>query len=265
MSLLQLLEWSAEGILRITIGAGLVWIGAVERGGYGLFLGLVGGIFIVAGVAEIWSAETAAHRRSRRTVVHGRSPALVTCDIPVFYATTHGQTRRIAERLVALFHEKRFTSRAVDLDGPDADDVDWSAVQAAVVIASLHVHKYQRSAASFCHEYVTHLNVRPSVFVSVSLAAASEDERDRRSAARLAQEFVDTAGWKVDEVVGLAGRLAYTQYGLLTRLIMKRIARQHGHPADTTRDYELTNWDEVGRVAAEVVQRIAVARGRSVA
>jgi menaquinone-dependent protoporphyrinogen IX oxidase len=46
---------------------------------------------------------------------------------------------------------------------------------------------------------------------------------------------------------------------------MKRIARQHGQPTDTTRDYEFTNWDEVARVADDVVQRIAAEQARRVA
>ena len=61
----------------------------------------------------------------------------------------------------------------------------------------------------------------------------------------------------------VAGRLAYTQYGLLMRFIMKRIARQHGAPTDTTRDYEFTNWDEVARLADTVVRMIAAGARRA--
>jgi len=63
MSLLRFVESWAEGLLRIAIGAGLVWIGTVEGAGYGLFLQVVGVIFIAAGIAEIWQAEAAVHDR----------------------------------------------------------------------------------------------------------------------------------------------------------------------------------------------------------
>ena len=55
----------------------------------------------------------------------------------------------------------------------------------------------------------------------------------------------------------MAGRLAYTQYGFLTRFIMKWIARRQGGPTDTTRDYEFTNWDNVTRLADTVVRMVA--------
>jgi menaquinone-dependent protoporphyrinogen oxidase len=265
MSFIQLLESWAEGLLRIALGAGLAWIGAVEGAGYGLFLEVVGTIFIVAGIMEVWSVEAVAHRLRREPTMKTIHPALVTCDIPVFYATTEGQTRRIAERLVAIFREKGFTSRAVDVASPDADSVDWRRVQAALVGASLHAHKHQRSARAFVDEHTPELNVRPSAFFSVSLAAASESAREREEAAHIAREFAEAAEWHPDEIVCLAGRLAYTQYGWLTRFIMKCIARRHGNQTDTSRDYEFTNWDAVARMADGVMRRIAAERARRAA
>jgi hypothetical protein len=66
MSLLRMLESWAEALIRICIGIGLCWIGFVETGGYGLFLGVVGGIFVAAGIGEIWAVETAALRHVTR-------------------------------------------------------------------------------------------------------------------------------------------------------------------------------------------------------
>ena len=253
MSIIRVFEEWAEGLLRIAIGAGLAWIGVAEAGGYGLFIGIVGAIFVVAGLMEIWSVEAAARRDKANTAGRGE----VVCDIPVFYATSHGQTRRIAEHLAALFRDKGFSSGAFDVAGHEAARVDWARVQAAVVAASLHANTHQRSAASFAQRHATELNRRPSVFLSVSLAAVSEAAAERDEAARMAHAFVDAAAWRASTVVCLAGRLAYTQYGWLTRFVMKRIARRHGQPTDTTRDYEFTNWNEVAAVAEHVVTELA--------
>ena len=196
------------------------------------------------------------------SIIH---PALVQCDIPVFYATTEGQTRRIAERLVAIFRDRGFTSRAIDVATPDADDVDWSRAQATLVGASLHGHRHQRAVRSFVHDYAPELELRPSTFFSVSLAAASDSAAERDEAARIARAFADCEEWQPDETVCLAGRLAYTKYRWLTRFVMKQIARRHGRPVDTTRDYEFTNWDEVARVADRVIARIGAERAAQAA
>lgn len=257
MTVLRLLESWAEGLLRIGIGIGLAWIGVVEGAGYGAFLEVVGAIFIAAGVGEIWFVEFAADRLPRPGSVSDIHPALVTCDIPVFYATTEGHTRRIAERLVAIFRDRGFTSRAIDVASSDADDVDWERVRAAIVGASLHAHRHQRSAGAFVREHATDLNGHPSAFFSVSLSAASASGDERAAAAELARAFPSAGGWHADETLSVAGRLAYTQYGIVTRFIMQRIARRHGAPTDTSRDHEFTNWDEVARLADSIARRIA--------
>ena len=265
MSPLRMLESWAEGLLRIAIGGGLVWIGVVEGAGYGAFLDVVGTIFIVAGVGEIWFVESVVHGLPRLRSMSGIHPALVTCDVPVFYATGEGQTRRIAERLVAIFDTRGFSSRAVDMAGSGADYVDWTHVRAAVVGASLHMQRHQRAARAFVTEYADDLNRHPSAFLSVSLAVASEHAGEREAARRLARAFPSSCEWHPDETVCLAGRLAYTRYGFFTRFIMKRIARRQGSPTDTSRDYEFTNWDAVARLADNVARKIAAEPASEVA
>jgi menaquinone-dependent protoporphyrinogen oxidase len=260
-TLLHIFASWAEGLVRIVIGIGLWWIGIVEGEGYGLFLDVVGGLFLVAGIGEIWAVEAAAlHHRWAEKTMNSIHPALAECDIPVFYATTEGQTRRIAERLVAIFREKGFTSRALDVASSGADYLDWRHVRAAVVGASLHAHRHQRSAEAFVREHVGDLNGHPSAFFSVSLAAISPMPAERDAAAQIASKLPVRTGWHPNEVKCLAGRLAYTKYGFITRLIMKRIARRQGAPTDTTRDYEFTNWDDVARLADTVVRMVTASR-----
>ena len=249
MSLLRIVESCSEAILRIVIGAGLVWIGAAEGRGYGVFLDGVGVIFVVAGLAEAWFAFSEPHKSRRRRAVSVMPLALISCDVPVFYATTDGQTRRIADRLATLFREMGFTSRAIDVASADANHVDWPRVRAAVLSASLHAGRHQRSAERFARAHAHDLNERPSAFVSVSLSAASSATKERDAATDLAKQMPANAGWHPDHIMCIAGRLAYTKYRWLTRLVMKRIARKEGAPTDTSRDYELTNWDKLADVA----------------
>jgi menaquinone-dependent protoporphyrinogen oxidase len=63
----------------------------------------------------------------------------------------------------------------------------------------------------------------------------------------------------------VAGRLAYTQYGLLKRFVMRRIALKAGGPTDTSRDHEMTDWEQVRAVAADVVCNLESPARQSVA
>ena len=181
---------------------------------------------------------------------------LVTCAVPVFYATTEGQTRRIAERLAERLREQGLDSRSFDVDGDLARTIDWSQVRGAIVGASLHAGQYQATAARFVTCHAARLNGVPSAFIGVSLAAASSDSAEVAAARRLAEGFPTAHGWHAEQVISVAGRLAYTRYNFVIKLIMKRIARKHGAPIDTTRDYELTNWDRIDQLAVSLAGRV---------
>jgi menaquinone-dependent protoporphyrinogen oxidase len=176
-------------------------------------------------------------------------PAHITCAVPIFYATTEGQTRRIAAYLADALRTRGVDARAIDLASPDADGIDWSRVCASIVGASIHGRRHQRAAAAFVRSYAFKLNSRPSAFFSVSLSAASKEPREVEAAKHLAGAFPLALGWHPGQVVCFAGRLAYTQYGFVKRFIMRQIARREGGPIDVTRDHELTRWDEVARFA----------------
>jgi hypothetical protein len=74
---IRVIESWFEGIVRVVLGAGLIWVGVVELGRYGLVFDIAGVMFILAGVGEIWFIESAARRLPRETIRRGiayRSP-----------------------------------------------------------------------------------------------------------------------------------------------------------------------------------------------
>jgi menaquinone-dependent protoporphyrinogen oxidase len=177
-------------------------------------------------------------------------------EVPVFYATNEGQTRRIAERVAAILREQGFSSAAVDVSSNEASAVDWQRVKGAVLGASLHLGKYQKRASVFARERHDSLNRVPSAFFGVSLSAASKNPEERAAAERLARSFPEGTGWRPARIESFAGALAYSQYSFLVRFFMKRIARKEGGPTDTTRDHDLTDWAAVSRFAHEMADEL---------
>jgi menaquinone-dependent protoporphyrinogen oxidase len=170
-------------------------------------------------------------------------------EVPVFYASTEGQTRRIAERMADRLRRRGLSSAAIDVGGAAAAMIEWRYVRGAMVGASLHAGRHQRQAATFVTSHRRELNERPSAFFSVSLAAASKQAEEVAAARAIAADFVTATRWHPDTAICLAGRLAYSQYGFVKRFFMKRIARKEGGPTDTSRDYEYTDWEAVDRFA----------------
>jgi menaquinone-dependent protoporphyrinogen oxidase len=134
------------------------------------------------------------------------------CNVPVFYATTEGHTRRIAEYLAHQMRQHGLDSQAIALTSPEAAHTEWDRVRGAVLAASIHIGKHQPEAVQFAHRHPRELSAVPSVFVSVSLAAASKNPAEVQAAHRLGDTFCAAAGWRPSEIASVAGCLAYTKY-----------------------------------------------------
>lgn len=182
--------------------------------------------------------------------------------VPVFYATTEGHTRRVAETIASVLREEGFESEAIDM-AASPDRLEWEQIRGVVVGASLHGGTHQRTAQAFVTREAPYLKSKPAAFFSVSLSAASRSAGTRAAAQAIATGFAQKAGWSPQRVICVAGKLAYTQYGFVKRWIMRRIARAEGQPTDTSRDYEYTDWPSVREFALAFARDIRTASARA--
>ena len=174
------------------------------------------------------------------------------CDVPVFYATTEGQTRRIAERIAEQIRKHGLDSSAVAIISEQASHIDWSRVRGAVLGASLHIGKHQAEATAFARVHHAELSAIPSLFFSVSLSAGSQRPEGVAAARQRAENFAADTGWQPSRIACIAGRLAYSQYNWLVRMLMRRIALKEGGSGDTSRDHEYTDWEQVEKLADDL-------------
>lgn len=178
------------------------------------------------------------------------------CDVPVFYTTTEGQTRRIAEHIAGCLRARGLDSLAINVGEAHLEPIDWTRVRGAFLGASLHAGKHQSAASTFAHTYAAQLNERPSAFFSVSLGAASKNASEVAEVQRLARDFAAEAHWQPRWTLCVAGRLAYAHYGFFKRLVMQWIAKREGGSMDTSREHEYTDWPAVAAFANDAADAI---------
>ena len=123
------------------------------------------------------------------------------------------------------------------IDAPE--DLDPTEFDAVIIAASLHTGHYQAAVEHFVRQHHHQLNAMLSVFVSVSLAAAGQDEDDVQGLARCVEELQRSTSWTPRRIHHAAGAFRYTQYDFFKRWAMKYIAWRKGGPTDTSQDYEL--------------------------
>jgi menaquinone-dependent protoporphyrinogen oxidase len=83
----------------------------------------------------------------------------------------------------------------------------------------------------------------PTALVTVSLAIMSKNENERKEAERFPRELEQATGWRADKELNAAGALKYLEYDFLRRWAMRYISGKEGGPTDTSKDYEMTDWE----------------------
>ncbi len=169
--------------------------------------------------------------------------------ILIVYGTTEGQTRKIARFLTDRFTDAGHTVELSDATEPG--DIDPSRFDKAILAASVHVGEYQSGIVHFATAHCAALSAMPSAFLSVSLAAASDDPDELQDIERIARDFTEKTGWAPGKIVHVVGAFRFTRYDFFKAWTMRYIASRKGVTVDPKEDLELTDWDALSQFAAE--------------
>jgi menaquinone-dependent protoporphyrinogen oxidase len=173
---------------------------------------------------------------------------VVKLRVLVLYASTHGHTGKIAERLGETLrgHDVSVRVRELGTPGPDADPADFDGV---IVGASVHMHHHQHALIDWIAERRETLNALPSAFFSVSLTAADDTDEARAATSGLIDHLLDETGWTPATTAAFAGAFQFREYNLPTRVLMHLIAKRHEEHVDVHQDIDYTDWAAVDRFA----------------
>ena len=161
----------------------------------------------------------------------------------VLYASTHGQTEKIASRVGDVLGRE---GAEVVTEKADGDvETDPAGVDAVVVGASVHAGHHQRDVVDWAKAHAATLNGMPAAFFSVSLSAAEDTGESRQDNRKYLDDFAERTGWTPAETAVIAGALQYREYDFMTRLLMRLLMKHQHHPTDTSQDHEYTDWDQV--------------------
>lgn len=166
--------------------------------------------------------------------------------ILIVYASTEGQTRKIARfcwaRLGELGHHVEL------LPAGEAEGLDLGRYDAAILAGSVHLGKYQEALVGFARGAAAGLAALPTLFLSVSLAAAGKDRDDWAGLDACVERFRDLTGWEPKRVEHVAGAFRFTEYDFFRSWAMRWIAAEKGQKVNPHEDREYTDWPALLKV-----------------
>lgn len=163
----------------------------------------------------------------------------------ILFATSYGQTSRVAERLAARL---RSHGLAVDLRRVEALPPGFSLEPYGAVLLGgpVYFNRFPKALRAFATARHKELARLQTGFFSVGFAGASSLEKDRARAREDFERFARETGWRPSEAGFFGGAVEYTRYGRATRWFTWLFGRWQG-ASDRHRDYDYTDWAAVDR------------------
>lgn len=172
----------------------------------------------------------------------------------VLFASTHGHTAKIADRIGDVLRAEGLAARVRPL-GKDAIRIDPSEFDAYILAGSVHAGHHQQELMEWASEHRTILSDHPSAFVSVSLTAADDSDEAITTVKDMIDDVLDKTGWTPTTTFPVAGAFQFEEYNLATRVIMRLIARKVEHAmdqkVDVHHDTDYTDWPAVEAFAKD--------------
>lgn len=173
----------------------------------------------------------------------------------IVYGTTDGQTAKIARH---IFERAHGMGHSVALEHAEGHNlVPPEGFDAVIVAGSIHAGGFQPPLVEYAKTHQSTLAKRPTMFLSVSLTAAGDDEHEWEGLRECIARFSDETGWIPGRVEHVAGAFKFADYGFFTYWAMRWIARNKGEDVEPRENREFTDWDALDLLIDEWTAEVA--------
>lgn len=170
--------------------------------------------------------------------------------ILIAYASKYGQTEKIATAAADTARQEGADVRALPVKQIPRN-LDLREFDAVIVAAPCYTGHFKKLRA-FMRRYASELPKVRNAFIAVSLSA----KFDPPNAEKEVHDFVGETGWLPETFTCVAGAESFARYGFFTRMIMKKIATEHGRGGDFSKDREYTDWTALAQFVREFVAKL---------
>jgi menaquinone-dependent protoporphyrinogen oxidase len=178
--------------------------------------------------------------------------------ILIVYATTEGQTRKVARHVFDALAKAGHAAELIAAE--EAVGLDPAMFDAAVVAGSVHGGRYQKELVDWAKAEAPGLGKVPTLFLSVSLTAAGQDAQEWEGLRGCVARFSAETGWTPARVEHVAGAFRFSEYDFFKSWAMRWIAAQRDETVRAGEDHEYTDWEALDAALGDWTRRLAAGR-----
>lgn len=176
-------------------------------------------------------------------------------NILILHSTIDGQTKKICNSIANHINQLNTGSLVLQKSvvGCTIKDIENSDI--IILGASVRYGKHRNTVYQFVEQYKDHLQSKTSAFFSVNLVAR-KPEKNTASTNSYLIKFLEQTAWKPDLTDVFAGKLDYSLYGFLDKLMIKFIMWMTKGPTHSDEPIEFTDWQRVKEFTHKIVDSI---------
>ena len=160
------------------------------------------------------------------------------------YGTTEGQTRKICKAIAAQINEMGHEAILFDTAGL-LGKVRPEHCDKVILAGSVHEKRHQETVEIFAVANRRKIADLPTLFISVSLAAAFEN--GLKDAQSYVDDFCEESQWQPGQTLLVSGAVKHGEYGYYREQFMQHVVLDHRELSDPEADHELTDWEALAK------------------
>ena len=166
----------------------------------------------------------------------------------ILYSTVDGHTKHICEYISnKLMGSKKINISSID----DSNSIEINEFDEIVIGASVRYGYHRKNLYEFIEINKNKLNKKKTAFFSLNLTARKPDKNSADTNPYILK-FLKKVNWEPNIKEVFAGRLDYPKLDLLNKLAILFIMFITNGPKDTTKTYELTDWNKVDNLIRSI-------------
>lgn len=169
------------------------------------------------------------------------------------YSTNEGQTRKISRAIMLQLANESHTVELLKIN--DDVSIELLNYHRIILLASVHTGHFQKSMTEFFAANADNLATIPTLFLTVSLAAAGHNAEDWRALDKISNDVYKATGFTPNCTAHIAGAYTPSKYDIFRRFIMRRIIAKEAPSLDLELDHEFTNYAELKTVINEWIDK----------
>lgn len=170
----------------------------------------------------------------------------------IIYSSTDGHTKKICEYILSII-EQKYNTKLISINSVHCEILE--KYDLIIIGASIRYGKHKPEIYNFIEQQKLLLNSKITAFFSVNVVARKKDKNDINNNPYI-QKFLSSTSWRPNYLDVFAGKIVYSKYKLVDKIMILFIMWLTKGPTDTSMTHEFTDWSKIKNFSNTLINKI---------